>query len=121
MRAIGDMQSVETNDLKAVDAQHVFVAARNTCEAFLTCDGDVLHHSAAIGKLCGGLVVQKPSDFIAATDGSRWPAGVAVETPSLSSPAGLPNSVSSLRYLPLPSSALFGVLVTKRVSTRFGF
>jgi hypothetical protein len=51
-------------DLKAVDAQHVFVAARNTCEAFLTCDGGVLYHSAAIGKLCGGLVVQKPSDFV---------------------------------------------------------
>jgi hypothetical protein len=49
------------------DAQHVFVAFKNMCDAFLTCEKGLRHppRALAIKKLCGGLVVQKPSDFIA--------------------------------------------------------
>jgi predicted nucleic acid-binding protein len=52
-------------DPAPVDAQHVFVATKNGCDALLTCDRRVLNRSADIGQLCGGLVVQKPSDFVA--------------------------------------------------------
>ena len=51
--------------LDPVDAQHVFVAATNQCDAFLTCDKGILRLSGAIGKLRDGPVVQKPSEFIA--------------------------------------------------------
>jgi hypothetical protein len=50
--------------LETVDARHVFVAAKNGCHAFLTCDRGILRHRTAIQQLCG-LVVQKPSDFVA--------------------------------------------------------
>jgi hypothetical protein len=50
--------------VKNVDAQHVFVAAKNGCDAFLTCDKGVLHRSAAIEELCN-LAVQKPSGLVA--------------------------------------------------------
>jgi predicted nucleic acid-binding protein len=52
--------------VKTVDAQHVFVAARHACDAFLTCDGGVLHPpcARAIEKRFG-LVVQRPSGFVA--------------------------------------------------------
>lgn len=49
--------------LDTVDAQHVFVAAKNACDAFLTCDKGILRHSAAIGKLCN-LVVLTPSGYV---------------------------------------------------------
>ena len=51
--------------LKVVDARHVFVATKHTCDAFLTCDRGILHRAAEIGKLCG-VVVQKPSELVAA-------------------------------------------------------
>ena len=50
--------------LDPVDAQHVFVAAKNACDAFLTCDKSILQRAPAIGKLFG-LVVQRPADFVA--------------------------------------------------------
>jgi hypothetical protein len=50
--------------LKTVDAQHVFVAAKNACGVFLTCDRGILSRSSDIGKLCG-VTVQKPFDFVA--------------------------------------------------------
>jgi hypothetical protein len=49
--------------VQTVDAQHVFVAAKNACPAFLTCDKGILRHSSAIGKLCP-VTVQKPSVFV---------------------------------------------------------
>jgi hypothetical protein len=49
--------------VKLVDAQHVFVAAKNACDAFLTCDGGILQRTSPIKKLCG-LVVQRPSSFV---------------------------------------------------------
>jgi hypothetical protein len=50
--------------MRTVDAQHVFVAANNACDAFLTCDKGILQRTPAIGKLFG-LAVQRPSDFVA--------------------------------------------------------
>jgi hypothetical protein len=49
--------------VKLVDAQHVFVAAKNACDAFLTCDGGILRRASDIKKLCV-LVVQRPSGFV---------------------------------------------------------
>jgi len=46
-----------------VDAQHVFVAAKNACNTFLTCDKGILGCAPAIQKL-SGLVVQRPSGFV---------------------------------------------------------
>jgi hypothetical protein len=54
--------------LKTVDARHVFVAAKNACDAFLTCDRGVLHRASDIKKR-SGLVVQKPSAFVRS---QRW-------------------------------------------------
>ena len=54
--------------LKTVDAQHVFVAAKQACDAFLTCDGAILHNAREIEKRFA-LVVQKPSVFVAS---QRW-------------------------------------------------
>jgi predicted nucleic acid-binding protein len=51
--------------LKVVDARHVFVAAKQSCETFLTCDSGILHRAADIRKLFG-MVVQKPSNLVAA-------------------------------------------------------
>jgi predicted nucleic acid-binding protein len=50
--------------LKEADAQHVFVAAKQGCTVFLTCDGGVIARANNIRKLCG-LVVEKPSDLVA--------------------------------------------------------
>jgi predicted nucleic acid-binding protein len=62
--------------VETVDAQHVFVAAKNACDAFLTCDKGILQRSPAIGKLCS-LVVQTPSGFVASKDGSARRSPVA--------------------------------------------
>jgi predicted nucleic acid-binding protein len=51
--------------VETTDAQHLFVAAKNACDVFLTCDGGVLARRDAIKKLCG-VTVQKPSEFVAA-------------------------------------------------------
>jgi hypothetical protein len=50
--------------LETDDAQHVFVATKQACGAFLTCDGGILHHARDIQEQFG-LVVQKPSVFVA--------------------------------------------------------
>jgi hypothetical protein len=55
--------------VKTVDAQHLFVAAKNACATFLTCDKGILARKSDIAALCGGLVAQKPSDFVA---GQGW-------------------------------------------------
>jgi hypothetical protein len=50
--------------LETVDAQHVFVAAKQACDALLTCDGGILHRAHDIQKqFC--LIVQRPSVFVA--------------------------------------------------------
>jgi predicted nucleic acid-binding protein len=59
-----DFSALLALGVDTVDAQHVFVAAKHACGAFLTCDRGILQSAPAIGKLFG-LVVQKPSDFVA--------------------------------------------------------
>lgn len=49
--------------LEVVDAQHVFVAAKQDCNVFLTCDRGVLGRARGIRQLCG-LGVLKPSAFM---------------------------------------------------------
>jgi predicted nucleic acid-binding protein len=56
-----DYTALLAHSLDVVDAQHLFVAIKNACGAFLTCDRPVLHRAAAINSL----LVQKPSDFVA--------------------------------------------------------
>jgi predicted nucleic acid-binding protein len=51
--------------LETIDARHVFVAAKNGRDAFLTCDRGILHRGSAIRELHDSLVVQKPSNFVA--------------------------------------------------------
>jgi hypothetical protein len=50
--------------LETVDAQHIFVAAKHACHAFLTCDGGILHRAPDVKKRFG-IIVQTPSDFVA--------------------------------------------------------
>ena len=49
--------------LEQVDAQHLFVATKQGCTVFLTCDGGVLARANGLRQLCG-LAVQKPSDLV---------------------------------------------------------
>ena len=51
-------------DLEVVDAQHVFVAVKQKCNIFLTCDRHVRDRAAAV-KDQFVLIVQKPSEFVA--------------------------------------------------------
>jgi predicted nucleic acid-binding protein len=50
--------------LGTIDARHVFVAAKQSCTVFLTCDRGILARCADISKLCG-LMVQTPTAFVA--------------------------------------------------------
>ena len=59
--------------LEDIDAWHVFLAAKNGCHVFLTCDRLIHHYAAAIRQTCG-LDVQKPSDF---TSSQGWRRGSA--------------------------------------------
>jgi predicted nucleic acid-binding protein len=49
--------------LEVIDAQHVFVAARVSCDSFLTCDRGIVSRAAAINSLCN-LAVQTPVEFM---------------------------------------------------------
>ncbi len=55
--------------LDVVDARHLFVATKQGCEAFLTCDNSrrsgMLRRASDIQALTG-TVVQRPSEFVAA-------------------------------------------------------
>jgi hypothetical protein len=51
--------------LDVVDARHVFVATKQSCGSFLTCDKGILRRAAEIKALCG-VDAQKPSDFMTA-------------------------------------------------------
>lgn len=50
--------------LTITDARHVFVAAKQTCTVFLTCDRGILSRCGDISRLCD-LTVQKPSALVA--------------------------------------------------------
>jgi predicted nucleic acid-binding protein len=52
-----------TLGLEVVDARHLFVAAKQGCDVFLTCDRGVLARAKDIRRLCE-LTVQKPSDLV---------------------------------------------------------
>jgi hypothetical protein len=58
-----------------IDAWHVFVAAKNGCHVFLTCDRLIHHYAAAIRQICG-TYVQKPSDFTS-SQGRRRGSAIA--------------------------------------------
>ena len=53
--------------VKDVDAQHIFVATKQQCGHFLTCDKGILYRAQMI-KTCCGIDVQKPSAFVAAQE-----------------------------------------------------
>jgi hypothetical protein len=50
--------------VETIDAQHIFVAAKRACDAFLTCDKGILQLAPDIEKRFGR-IVQKPSAFVA--------------------------------------------------------
>ena len=55
--------------LEETDAKHLFVASKQSCGFFLTCDNTqrtgILRRATKLLKLCG-IVVQRPSEFVAA-------------------------------------------------------
>jgi predicted nucleic acid-binding protein len=51
--------------LEAIDAQHVYVAGKQACDIFLTCDGVLLRQAADIKKNFPSLTVQKASQLVA--------------------------------------------------------
>jgi predicted nucleic acid-binding protein len=51
--------------LEVLDAQHVYVAGKQACDAFLTCDRRILQRAADIEKLLPHLTVQRPSELVA--------------------------------------------------------
>jgi hypothetical protein len=51
--------------LDVIDAQHVYVAGKQVCDTFLTCDKGVLRRAAGIKNIFPSLTVQKPSQLVA--------------------------------------------------------
>ena len=49
--------------VESIDAQHVFVSAKQACAVFLTCDGGMLARADGIQELCG-VAVQRPSVLV---------------------------------------------------------
>ena len=62
-----DYTALHALGLKTIDAQHIFVAAKQTCDAFLTCDRGILSRAAEIERRLG-LIVRKPSNFVASQE-----------------------------------------------------
>lgn len=56
--------------LKTIDARHVFVAAKHGCNVFLSCDRGILARARVILDACG-LIVQRPSGFLASGTARR--------------------------------------------------
>jgi hypothetical protein len=50
--------------LDVIDAQHVYVAGKQVCDTFLTCDGDILRRAVGIKNIFPSLAVQKPSQLV---------------------------------------------------------
>ena len=55
--------------LDAIDAQHIYVAGKQGCDTFLTCDKSILRRAAGIKNIFSSLTVQKPSQLVAS---QRW-------------------------------------------------
>jgi predicted nucleic acid-binding protein len=51
--------------LDVIDAQHVYVAGKQVCDTFLTCDKGILRRAAGIKNIFPPLTVQKPSQLVA--------------------------------------------------------
>jgi hypothetical protein len=51
--------------LEGADAQHVYVAGKQACDTFLTCDKGILRCAAQIKAIFPSLTVQKPSQLVA--------------------------------------------------------
>ena len=49
--------------LEPTDAQHLFVATKQGCAVFLTCDGGILGQAKKVMRLTS-LTVQRPSDLV---------------------------------------------------------
>ena len=62
-------ESLLSLGLEVTDAKHLFVAAKQSCGVFLTCDNTpgtgILRRAAALKALCG-IVVERPSEFVVA-------------------------------------------------------
>jgi hypothetical protein len=56
---------LQAASLESVDAQHIFVATKQACISFLTCDKGIRRKAQIIRTLCG-IDVQKPSAFASA-------------------------------------------------------
>jgi hypothetical protein len=52
-------------ELEDTDAQHVYVAGKQACDIFLTCDKGILRHAAGIKNIFPSLTVQKGSQLVA--------------------------------------------------------
>jgi len=50
--------------LKEADARHLMYATHNGCDVFLTTDPDFVGNRFELQKLCPGIRILKPSDFI---------------------------------------------------------
>jgi predicted nucleic acid-binding protein len=55
--------------LEVTDAQHVYVAGKQVCDNFLTCDKPILQRAAGVKNIFPSLTVQKPSQLVAS---QRW-------------------------------------------------
>jgi predicted nucleic acid-binding protein len=51
--------------LEGADAQHVYVAGKQACDTFLTCDKGILRRAAEIKAIFSSLTAQKPSQLVA--------------------------------------------------------
>jgi len=62
-------ESLLSLGLEVTDAKHLFVAVKQSCEFFVTCDNTpgtgILRRAPALKALCG-IVVQRPSEFVEA-------------------------------------------------------
>jgi hypothetical protein len=50
---------------EVIEAQHLYVAGKQACDLFLTCDKRILRRAAGISKLFPRLTVQRPSELVA--------------------------------------------------------
>src|SRR5262245_17774132 len=51
--------------LETVDAQHIYVAGKQVCDVFLTCDKGILRSAAGIANVFPPLTVRRPSELVA--------------------------------------------------------
>jgi len=101
-------------ELKDTDAQHVYVAGKQACDTFLTCDKGILRCAAGIKNIFPSLTVHKPSQFSWSRISARGWAAVRQEHRPPSSSEAQKNSAlgcsltsSSRHSLQVPPSPLW--------------